>query len=68
MRATCCLTVRRLQASEQELPSRLRVQPYPAHLLKDATLADGTTVTIRPIRPDDAEIEADFVRNLSDEL
>lgn len=29
------------------------------------TLDDGTDVTIRPIRPDDAAIEQDFVRSLS---
>ena len=28
-------------------------------------LADGTTITIRPIEPDDAEIEQAFVRALS---
>ena len=30
-------------------------------------LGDGTPVTIRPIRPDDAGIEQEFVRNLSNE-
>jgi len=43
------------------------MQPYPGHLVKSMTLADGTPVTIRPIRPGDAKIEADFVRNLSNE-
>jgi acetyltransferase len=46
---------------------RISVQPYPAHLVERLTLGDGTAVTIRPIRPDDAEIEQEFVRNLSDE-
>lgn len=31
------------------------------------TLDDGSVITIRPIRPEDAQIEADFVRNLSKE-
>lgn len=42
-------------------------QPYPQHLLKKVTLADGAVLTIRPIRPEDARIEAEFVRNLSEE-
>jgi acetyltransferase len=43
------------------------MQPYPDHLIECATLPDGTTITIRPIRPEDAEIEQEFVRNLSNE-
>jgi acetyltransferase len=42
-------------------------QPYPQHLVRQVTLADGTALTIRPIRPEDARIEAEFVRNLSEE-
>jgi len=43
------------------------MQPYPAHLVQRLTLKDGTAITLRPIRPEDAEIEQAFVRNLSDE-
>ena len=43
------------------------MQSYPASLVKSIALADGTAVTLRPIRPADAEIEQEFVRNLSDE-
>jgi acetyltransferase len=43
------------------------MQPYPDHLVQRLTLGDGTPVTIRPIRPEDAGIEQEFVRNLSDE-
>lgn len=43
------------------------MRAYPAHLVQDITLADGSAVTIRPIRPEDAAIEQEFVRNLSDE-
>lgn len=46
---------------------RLVVQPYPSHLVQRLTLGDGAAVTIRPIRPEDEELEQDFVRNLSDE-
>jgi len=45
----------------------MAIHPYPAHLGDHFQLADGTEIRIRPIRPEDAEIEQDFVRNLSDE-
>jgi acetyltransferase len=40
---------------------------YPVELVRIWTLRDGTRVVIRPIRPEDRQIESDFVRNLSDE-
>ena len=43
------------------------MQPYPDHLIRTLTLADGTPVTLRPIRVADADIEQQFVRGLSDE-
>ena len=45
----------------------LAIHPYPAHLAHRLQLKDGTDVTVRPIRPEDAESEARFVRELSDE-
>ena len=45
----------------------LAIHPYPAHLVKKIQLNDGTDMVIRPIRPEDAEIEAQFVRDLSPE-
>ncbi len=45
----------------------LAIHPYPAHLVKKIQLNDGTDIIIRPIRPEDAEIEAKFVRELSKE-
>jgi acetyltransferase len=45
--------------------SHMAIHPYPAHLETDVELADGTLVRLRPIRPEDAEIEQTFVRNLS---
>lgn len=41
--------------------------PYPAQWVQTLALRDGAVVKLRPIRPEDAAIEADFVRNLSDE-
>ena len=45
----------------------LAIHPYPAQLVKHVQLNDGTDIIIRPIRPEDAEIEAAFVRELSDQ-
>jgi acetyltransferase len=45
----------------------LAIHPYPVHLVKKVQLNDGTDIVIRPIRPEDAEIEAKFVRELSKE-
>jgi len=38
---------------------------YPAHLIEDAQLADGTAIRIRPIRADDLAMHAAFVDGLS---
>ncbi len=47
--------------------NHLAIHPYPVHLVKKVQLNDGTDIVIRPIRPEDAEIEAKFVRELSRE-
>lgn len=43
------------------------IHPYPRHLSARHHLRDGTPLTIRPIRPEDAQSIAAFVRDLSDE-
>ena len=47
--------------------AHMAIHPYPAHLVNQWQLPDGTNLTIRPIRPEDAKIEQEFVRNLSAE-
>jgi acetyltransferase len=47
--------------------NHLAIHPYPVQLVKNVQLNDGTDIVIRPIRPEDAEIEAKFVRELSRE-
>lgn len=47
--------------------SHMSIHPYPAHLIQDWEQPDGRTITIRPIRPEDADMEQEFVKNLSDE-
>ncbi len=45
----------------------LAIHPYPTRLVSKVQLSDGTDIIIRPIRPEDAESEARFVRGLSSE-
>jgi len=47
--------------------NHLAIHPYPSHLVKKVQLNDGVDIVIRPIRPEDAESEAKFVRELSKE-
>ncbi len=47
--------------------AHMAIHPYPSHMVKHSHLADGTEITIRPIRPEDAEIEQAFVRSMSPE-
>jgi len=47
--------------------AHMAIYPYPTHLVSHWQLADGTDITIRPIRPEDAELEQEFVRGLSAE-
>ena len=45
--------------------AHMAIAPYPGHLVERDLLADGRVLTIRPIRPEDAEREQAFVRGLS---
>ena len=47
--------------------SHMAIHPYPSHLVSQHHLPDGAVLTIRPIRPEDADIEQEFVRNMSPE-
>ena len=46
--------------------AHMAISPYPAHLVSRWQLADGTNVTLRPIRPEDANMTQQFVRDLSE--
>jgi acetyltransferase len=51
-------------------PQRYRhmaIHPYPAHLEQEVALRDGTALRLRPIRPEDAEMEHTFVTELSEQ-
>lgn len=45
--------------------AHLAIHPYPSALVSGCTLRDGSGVTLRPIRPEDAQIEQELVRRLS---
>src|SRR6266545_4131851 len=45
--------------------AHMAIHPYPADLTTALRLADGSPVTLRAIRPEDADMEQEFVRNLS---
>lgn len=45
--------------------AHMAIHPYPSYLESQWTLLDGTRVGVRPIRPEDAQIEREFVRKLS---
>lgn len=47
--------------------SHMAIMPYPARWVHQAQLRDGTLVLIRPVRPEDAQMQQEFVRDLSEE-
>jgi acetyltransferase len=45
--------------------SHMAIHPYPADLTTQWQTTEGVMVTIRPIRPEDARLEQEFIGNLS---
>jgi len=45
----------------------MAIHPYPVELESQMVLADGTVLAVRPIRPEDAELERRFVASLSEQ-
>jgi acetyltransferase len=56
--------LRHVPASHRKY-SQLAIEPYPRGLVEHIQLPDGTPVVLRPIRPEDAQLEQAFVRDLS---
>ncbi|HUB66909.1 MAG TPA: bifunctional acetate--CoA ligase family protein/GNAT family N-acetyltransferase [Candidatus Methylacidiphilales bacterium] len=50
---------------EKDLP-KLAIRPYPEQYVSDWKAADGTAVTIRPIRPEDEPLMVEFHHTLSE--
>lgn len=59
------ITVARVSSS---LPpyAHMAIHPYPSNLKKEVVLSSGLRVAIRPIRPEDAHLEEEFMANLSE--
>lgn len=49
----------------QERYSHMAIHPYPVYWITHWQLKDGTDIEIRPIRPEDAGIEKEFIEGLS---
>jgi len=45
----------------------MAIHPYPIEWVEDVSLADGTAMHVRPIRPEDAALERRFVEGLSEQ-
>ncbi|OOZ45311.1 bifunctional acetate--CoA ligase family protein/GNAT family N-acetyltransferase [Solemya velum gill symbiont] len=60
------ITVRPPKTSTESF-GHMAIHPYPTELVSSWQHADGTDIVVRPIRPEDANIEQDFVTNLSAE-
>ena len=52
-------------AKQKDLP-KSAIRPYPIQYVSKWTMKDGREVTIRPIRPEDEPLMAEFHRGLSD--
>ena len=45
----------------------MAIHPYPIEMVAEVALPDGTRLHVRPIRPEDAELERAFVAGLSEQ-
>jgi acetyltransferase len=46
--------------------AHMAIHPYPAELESEITLRDGTPILVRPMRPEDVELEKRFFERLSE--
>lgn len=60
------IVVRKAQHDSRRY-SHMAIMPYPMHMQHCVILRDGSKVLIRPVRPEDAQMQQEFVRNLSEE-
>ncbi len=59
------VVVRKVNASARPY-AHMAIHPYPASLVKETFLPNGERLTVRPIRPEDAVMEREFVNGLSE--
>jgi acetyltransferase len=58
------VTIQHVPASRRK-HEHLAIAPYPSELVERLQLADGTPIELRPIRPEDAQLEMELVRDMS---
>lgn len=51
----------------QEKYAHMAIHPYPAHLCQNWPMKDGSVIHVRPVRPEDAQLEQKFVTSMSEE-
>jgi acetyltransferase len=56
-----------IEPSSLPAPRHLIISPYPNQYESDWLLEDGTPVLLRPMRPEDEALVADFLKDCSDE-
>lgn len=59
------IVVRRVSPAARKY-AHMAIHPYPIDFVDEHVLSDGTRLTIRPIRPEDAVQEREFVNGLSE--
>lgn len=55
----------RVRRATQSATSRLAIRPYPDDLVSAATMRDGTSVRVRPIRPEDETAIVDLASHMT---
>jgi acetyltransferase len=54
------------EMTEEQLP-KTAIRPYPSQYVEPWTMADGTSVTFRPIRPEDEPLMVEFYKTISEQ-
>ena len=54
------------EMTEEQLP-KTAIRPYPSQYVEPWTIADGTSVTFRPIRPEDEPLMVKFYKTISEQ-
>jgi acetyltransferase len=54
-----------IAAPKPQTTPTFRVHRYPASLVERVRLADGRSILVRPVLPQDAELQREFIRTLS---
>ncbi len=57
----------RVAPATKPATARLAIRPYPQELESSAALSDGTTLALRPIRPEDEPLLQDIARHMNAE-